>query len=204
MTFKKDVGPTKIKIAIVGSHCVGKSELWKRLYAYFYEKGINIGLLGEIARKCPYPINEDTTIRAQNWILKEQKKEEAELMKAYDVLLTDRGTIDNFAYGLRVAVKNSLDENLINEMEREVFEHSKSYSALLFIQPFDAKKLKSDKIRSVDPKWRKEMHEEIDKIIKRFKDSYSTPVFSLTGNEEELFEQAKNILENDLQLSLVK
>lgn len=200
MTIRKKSEFSKIKIAIVGSHYVGKTILSKRLYDNYSQKGFNIGVLREVVRDCPYPVNEIATIRSQNWILAEQKKREIESLQTHDILLTDRGLIDNFAYWFSIAAKNNIHKDTISKAELEVFEYSKSYDAILFIQPFQIDEIKSDNFRSVNLKWRKEMHGRVSEILKRFRESYSVPIFSLEGNENQVFEQVKKILENDLHL----
>jgi nicotinamide riboside kinase len=146
--------PSKpIKIAIVGTHFIGKSTLCNNLLEYLNSEGFNAGLIEEVVRHCPYPVNEMATLKAQDWILKEQKRREEELEKKHDVIVMDRGVIDNFAYWMRVADIINLDQEKIEEREKEVFEHSKSYDMLIFLQPFDSNKIKNDDFRSINPEW---------------------------------------------------
>ena len=188
----------KMKVAIVGSNCVGKTVLCKNLHTYFSKQGFSVGLTGEIARESPFPINEMSTIKSQDWILKEQRKREKELIKKCDIVLADRGVIDNYAYWFRVAEIQSLDIGLINQKEKEIFDQSETYNAILFIQLFEIDKIEDDKVRSISPEWREEMHNRVSSVLNRFKENYNTPVFNLEGNKQEVFEQAKNILENSL------
>jgi len=51
-----------------------------------------------LARLCPLPINEETTMDAQKWILLNQIAQENTIDHTGKVLITDRSTIDNFAY----------------------------------------------------------------------------------------------------------
>lgn len=187
-----------IKIAVIGAHFVGKSTLCKNLLAYLNHEGFNVGLIDEVVRNCPYPINEMTTLEAQNWILDEQKRREKELEKKHDIILMDRCVIDNFAYWRRVAEITNLDKEKIIEKEKEVFKHSKNYDILLFLQPFETTKIKNDGFRSIDPKWRKEMHEIISHVLNKFKSQHNTPIFLLKGSENKMFEEAKNIIKNYL------
>ena len=48
--------------------------------------GANVGFLEEIARRCPFPINEGTSLEAQTWILVETVRREIELSQIYDGL----------------------------------------------------------------------------------------------------------------------
>ncbi len=181
------------KIAIIGSHFVGKTSLIKKLSNHLEKMGYNVGIINEVVRDCPYPINEMATIEAQNWILEEQKRRETNVEDKHDIILMDRGVIDNFAYWERVAEK-ILDEEELMKKEKEVFEHSKSYDLIIFLHPFDSTKIKDDKFRSVDPGWRMEMHGRISKTIERFKAAYNTPVFVVDGSEKDVTTKVKDII----------
>ena len=52
-------------------------------------------------RRCPMPINEETSLEAQSWILPQIAEEL--LAQSADVVLCDRGVVDNYAYLARVA-----------------------------------------------------------------------------------------------------
>jgi nicotinamide riboside kinase len=174
------------KIAVIGTHFVGKTTLVKKLSQKFK----NVLVIDEVVRSCPYPVNEMATLEAQEWILNEQIRRE----KAADssLIITDRGLIDNFAYWLRVAEK-VLNEREIEEKKEKVFEHSKSYDAILFLEPFEGE-IKDDNFRSINKEWRMEMHERILKIVTEFKQIHGGNVFFLKGSENEIFHQAINII----------
>ncbi len=199
--IKENSGYPK-KVVVVGSHYVGKTTLCKELSEHFSQRGFKVEMLGEVARECPHLVNEDATLKAQSWILGEQKRMEKELAEksGVHILLLDRGLIDNFAYWLRAARNNNASEDSIKEKERKVFKYSRQYNAILFIQPFDGKKIEDDGFRSIDIEWRKEMHDRVDNVIKRFKDSYNAHVFNLMGSKKEISEEAITILENQLHL----
>ncbi len=186
--------PSK-KIAIIGSHFVGKTSLCRKLSKYLKERGHNVGFIGEMVRECPFPVNEMATVQAQDWIFEEQKRREAELGKRHDILLLDRGVIDNYGYWLRVAQNLRLDGGIIEKREKEVFEHSTGYDLLLFLHPFDSEDIQNDNFRSVDPVWRKEMHDRVSDIMRRFQSQSNIPVISIKGTEEEVFQQAKGYVE---------
>lgn len=183
------------KIAIIGSHYIGKTSLCKKLSDYLRKQGHNVSFLREVVRDCPFPVNEIATIQAQDWIFEQQKKREEELIKKHDVLLLDRGVIDNYVYWLRVAQNLKLDGGAIEKREKEVFEHSSGYDLFLFLQPFDGNKIEDDSFRSVDPIWREEMHDRVSGIIRKFEAQFGARIINLKGTEEEIFEQAKDYVE---------
>jgi hypothetical protein len=60
-----------------------------------------VDLVKEVARACPLPINKDTTLEAQSWILHTQIAEELEATSRYEVVVCDRSVLDNYAYLVR-------------------------------------------------------------------------------------------------------
>ena len=55
-------------------------------------------IVKEVARECPLPINQDTTLEAQEWILHTQIAEEIEAASKNQVVICDRSVLDNYAY----------------------------------------------------------------------------------------------------------
>lgn len=86
------------KLAFVGSHGVGKTTLCYGLAARLKAADISLDVVGEIARRCPLPINQDTTLAAQAWILHTQIAEEILAGARYEVVICDRSVLDNFVY----------------------------------------------------------------------------------------------------------
>jgi len=64
------------KIAFIGSHGVGKTTLCYGLAARLKARDVSLDIVGEVARRCPLPINRATTTAAQAWILHTQIAEE--------------------------------------------------------------------------------------------------------------------------------
>lgn len=181
------------KIAIIGTHFVGKTTVCRNLFNQLKRDGYDVGMLAEIVRDCPYPVNEMATIKAQDWVLNEQKRRERELEQKHNIVLSDRGVIDNFAYWKRVAEKVNLSKKVIEEKEKEVFEYSKDYDAIIFLQLFSGK-ITDDKFRSVDPGWRSEMHNRINETVEKFRTTCNTPVFIVNGSKRTVTERVKDII----------
>lgn len=87
-----------MKVAFIGTHGVGKTTLAYGLAMRLKQIGANVGFLEEVARRCPFPINEGTSLEAQTWILMETIRREIELSKVYSELVCDRSAIDNYCY----------------------------------------------------------------------------------------------------------
>jgi hypothetical protein len=58
-------------------------------------------MVREVARFCPLPINRDTTISAQSWILHTEIAEELVADYKAEVVVCDRSVLDNYCYLLQ-------------------------------------------------------------------------------------------------------
>ena len=89
------------KVALVGTHGVNKTTIAYELAGVLKRKGRTVELLTEIARECPFPLNEQATREAYQWIIARQVQLEIEKSTRADVLVCDRSVLDNFAYYAR-------------------------------------------------------------------------------------------------------
>ena len=89
------------KVALVGTHGVNKTTLAYELAGALKRRGRTVELLTEIARECPFPLNEQATREAYLWIISRQVQLELEKAPRADVLVCDRSVLDNFAYYVR-------------------------------------------------------------------------------------------------------
>jgi thymidylate kinase len=89
------------KVALVGTHGVNKTTIAYELAGLLKRKGRTVELLTEIARECPFPLNEQGTRDAYQWIIARQVQLEIEKSSRADVLVCDRSVLDNFAYYAR-------------------------------------------------------------------------------------------------------
>jgi len=93
--------PRHAKIAFIGSHGIRKTSALLAFAAEVQRAGLSVELGREVVRDNPLGINEGATGEAQLWVLVSQIRQELELARKADVLATDRGVMDNFAYYLR-------------------------------------------------------------------------------------------------------
>jgi len=87
-----------MKVALIGSHGVGKTTLCFELAAALKRRNIDLEMVREVARRCPLPINQETTVAAQEWILHTQVAWEIEAAASSDTVLSDRSVLDNYCY----------------------------------------------------------------------------------------------------------
>jgi nicotinamide riboside kinase len=92
-----------MKIALIGSHGVGKTTLCFELAAALKRRNADLEMVREVARRCPLPINQETTVAAQEWILHTQIAWELEAAATHDTVLCDRSILDNYCYLVHAA-----------------------------------------------------------------------------------------------------
>ena len=89
------------KIALVGTHGVNKTTIAYELAGLLKRRGKTVELLTEIARECPFPLNENASREAYHWVIARQVQLELEKSPRADILVCDRAVLDNFAYYVR-------------------------------------------------------------------------------------------------------
>jgi nicotinamide riboside kinase len=103
-----------MKIALIGSHGVGKTTLCFELAARLKRRNVDVEIVREVARGCPLPINQDTTIAAQEWILHSQVRAEIEAAAVHDAVLCDRSVLDNYCYLVHAAGTRKVWESFLD------------------------------------------------------------------------------------------
>ena len=103
-----------MKIALVGSHGVGKTTLCFELAARLKRRNVDVEIVREVARGCPLPINQETTIAAQEWILHSQVSGEIEAAANHDTVLCDRSVLDNYCYMVHAAGTQKIWERFLD------------------------------------------------------------------------------------------
>ena len=89
---------SRLKLAFIGSHGVGKTTLCFDLASRLKRLDLAVDIVKEVARGCPLPINQDTTLEAQAWILHTQIAQEIAATAQYQAVICDRSVLDNYAY----------------------------------------------------------------------------------------------------------
>jgi len=140
-----------MKIAISGTHGTGKTTL-----AYAKAKALKLAnptktvvLLQEVAAECPLPINRDTTMESQLWILGQQLKREVELSARFDILVCDRTIFDILAY------THYVDPRLGRGLFRALLPYARTYNVIYFKHLKGNDFLQDDGLRDTDPAFRR-------------------------------------------------
>ena len=131
-----------LKLAFIGSHGVGKTTLCYGLAARLKARDVHLEMVREVARRCPLPINQETNLAAQSWILHSQIADELAAQARYDVVLCDRSVLDNYVYLLLAAGSQANLEELVEHWMT-------SYDLLLHVPIVEAPA--ADGLRATDP-----------------------------------------------------
>lgn len=159
-----------MKIAFIGSHGVGKTGLAWTLAGYLKKEGHNVEMLPEAARiiaDSGFKINENSTEKAQNMILKKQMDLENNYSMKYDFLVCDRSVIDNFIYLIRVLKNKKMTkkdlEKKLKLYESKIKKHIKEapYDYIFYVPAVKNVFNKNDSYRSKNAGFR----EEIDSLL---------------------------------------
>jgi nicotinamide riboside kinase len=157
---RRSAWPRPAKIAFIGSHGIRKTSALLAFAAVVQRSGRSVELGREVVRDNPLGINERATGEAQLWVLVSQIRQELELAHKADVLATDRGVMDNFAYYLRA---NGGDDRF--DVEPLVHRWSSTYDLVVRLLPDIA--LQADGIRSTNDAFRDEVEVILDEVLPR-------------------------------------
>jgi thymidylate kinase len=145
-----------VKIAFIGTHGVGKTTLCYDLGAILKKRGLNVDLVKEVARLSPLPINRQTSLEAQLWILTTQIAEEIRSAAHHEVVVCDRSVLDNYAYLAFAAGKQRWLEPLVNRW-------MKTYD-LLFKVPISGA-ASADGVRDTDEFFMRQIDKLVDELV---------------------------------------
>ncbi len=150
--------PRPAKIAFIGSHGIRKTSALLAFAAEVQRAGRSVELGREVVRDNPLGINEGATGEAQLWVLVSQIRQELELARKADVLATDRGVMDNYAYYLRAC--GGADEFHVEPLVRR---WSETYDLVVRLLPDVA--LQADGVRSTSDAFRDEVEAILDRVL---------------------------------------
>jgi nicotinamide riboside kinase len=150
--------PDRFKIAFIGSHGVGKTTLCYGLAARLKSSDYAVEVVHEVARRCPLPINQETSAAAQSWILHTQVAEEIVAAHRYPVVICDRSALDNYVYLLLAAEPRPELDSLVDAWMT-------SYDLLVHVPVVDEPS--PDGVRSADPSFQRAVEERLDRELVR-------------------------------------
>ena len=148
-----------MKIALIGTHGVGKTTLCFDLAARLKRLDRGVHLVTEVARDCPLPINRDTTLDAQSWILHTQCAREIAGAAKGDVVVCDRSVLDNYAYLVHAMGHRP-------ELDAWIARWCETYAGLFKVPLWQ--KPRFDGTRDTDLAFQSEIDATIDRLVAEF------------------------------------
>jgi hypothetical protein len=146
------------KIAFIGSHGIRKTTAAHAFAGVMQRAGRSVEFGREVVRDNPLGINESASGEAQLWVLMSQIRRELELAPKAEVLVTDRGVVDNYAYYLR-AVRGD-DRFAVGPLVRA---WARTYDLAVRLRPDVL--LRQDGTRSTNDTFRDEVEEILDTLL---------------------------------------
>ena len=149
-----------MKIAIIGTHGVGKTTLSAEMYAHASMTGRNVKLITEIARQCPLALNENFTYRAAEWIVMKHLILEIEAeAKQTKFIVCDRSVFDPIVYAMKQVEKTGVETDFFRDdpLYRLARQSMTDYDVILNIRP-SSNKIFSDGIRATDPHFQRDIY----------------------------------------------
>jgi nicotinamide riboside kinase len=146
-----------LKLALIGTHGVGKTTLAYELCSLLKKSHHNVELVTEVARQSPFPVNAATTIEGQLWILHAQIAAELDAGRRAPHVITDRAVLDNYCY-------------LVNKFGRQpqlepwLAWWMNTYTVLVGVPPLAAE-IPADGFRSEDRAFQHRIHELLVELL---------------------------------------
>jgi hypothetical protein len=140
-----------VKLALIGTHGVGKTTLAFEVCALLKKAGRHVELVTEVARRSHFPVNAATTLEGQLWILHSQIAAELEASRHAGAVIADRSVLDNYCY-------------LVNKFGRQpalepwLASWMNTYTHLVGVPPSEDG-IQPDGFRSDDTAFQKRIHE---------------------------------------------
>ena len=161
------------KIAFIGSHGVGKTTLVYGLASRLKALDVSLEVVVEVARRCPLPINEETSLAAQSWILHTQIADETLAAARYPVVVCDRSVLDNFVYMLLAAGPQPAAEAFLHHW-------LPTYDLMIHV-PILESEVRADGVRSTDRNFQSVVEERLMQELRQ----RDLPFFSLEGEDRD-------------------
>jgi nicotinamide riboside kinase len=146
-----------LKLALIGTHGVGKTTLAYEICSLLKKAAHNVELVTEVAQRSPLPINEVTTLDGQLWILHAQIAKELDVSARARHLICDRSVLDNYCYMVsRFGRQPQLEQWLSWWLD--------SYSLLVSVPPM-ADGIPPDGFRSENLDFQDRIHDLIGEVL---------------------------------------
>ncbi len=139
------------KIALIGTHGVGKTTLAYEICTLLKKSDRPVELVTETARRSPFPVNEATTLDGQLWILHAQIAAELEAAARGANVVCDRAVLDNYCYLVNKFGRQA-------QLEQWLEWWMETYTLLVAVPPI-AREIRPDGFRSENLEFQRRIHD---------------------------------------------
>ena len=146
-----------MKLALIGTHGVGKTTLAYEICSLLKKANHNVELVTEVARRSPFPVNEATTLEGQLWILHAQIAAELDAGSRAPHVICDRAVLDNYCY-----LVNKFGRQ--HQLEQWLAWWMGTYALLVGVPPF-ADGIPPDGFRSENLEFQQRIHELLNQML---------------------------------------
>ncbi len=171
-------------IAISATHGCGKTTIVYSLAAHLKKLGRNVVVLNELARECPFEINQEGEDRTQIWLISKHITRELELMDRYDYIITDRSLFDAYAYASYLTNGTWIFEHLYEYIKQHIFKY---YKKIYLLDPNKFNYNIEDGVRDNDVVFRQDVHDILSSIL-----LHSGAPYKQVYTEEDIYVDFKN------------
>lgn len=166
-------------IAVSATQGCGKTTIVYGIATFLKKLGKNVAVINELARECPFPINQEADDMTQTWIATKQMTKEFEKLGKYEFLIVDRSVLDPICYS-QVIGKPEWTSHLLTDY---LVAHVKTYYKKLYLlDPFLFNWNTVDNIRDNDKQFRDNVH---NSMLALFKDKQLD--YKLIRSTEEIY-----------------
>lgn len=155
------------KIAFSGAQNCGKTTKAHFFYFSCLRLGLNVELVEETARMCPYPLDNSADFKTQDWISKKQLElEKLAVSKNPDIVICDRSILDPLVYSTVLYENGKLSSNELNIIKARVGDWVRTYDSIVLCQVCP---MVNDGLRYTNTEAQAHTNSLFDKIAKDFK-----------------------------------
>lgn len=171
-----------MKIAVIGTHSVGKTTLCGKLFQEYTAANENVILIPEAVRDSPFGVNADFNEKCALWTYHTQIKRELEAQLRYRIVITDRSAIDSLIYARALGIRSST----LTACFAAACEWLKTYDTIVHVAMSDYE-IQADGFRSVDPEFQRSVQRAFEEWLKEDGKNYqihytnSNEIFSKKG-----------------------
>ena len=160
-----------MKIAIIGTHGIGKTTLACQMFTHAITQGKNACLIHEVVRDNPFGINERSNLDTASWTVSKQINLELDAKaRGYDMVICDRSALDPVMYIYAKFGHNH--DNHIYALTILAYEWLTTYDSIIFLRP-SSLNIQADGVRDTNVEFQKVVDAEFVTTMDNFKEEYS-------------------------------